>query len=111
MLFRSILQIPEAHLCCGSAGTYNVLEPGLSGQLRDRKLANIAKVNADVIVSANIGCMTQLASGTKIPLVHTVELLDWATGGPVPAALAKLKNPGRRIEALVELAKESALVD
>ncbi len=85
-----------------------MLEPKLSGELRDRKLANIAKLNPDVIVSANIGCMTQLASGTKTPLVHTVEMLDWATGGPTPQALAKLKNPGHPIEALVEL---SALVD
>jgi glycolate oxidase iron-sulfur subunit len=107
----NIMQIPEGHLCCGSAGTYNLLEPGLSGELRDRKLANIAKLNADVIVSANIGCMTQLAGGTKAPLVHTVEMLDWATGGPVPQALAKFKTPGHRIEALVELSKQAALVD
>jgi glycolate oxidase iron-sulfur subunit len=107
----NIMQIPEGHLCCGSAGTYNLLEPGLSGELRDRKLANIAKLNADVIVSANIGCMTQLAGGTKAPLVHTVEMVDWATGGPVPQALAKFKTPGHRIEALVELSKQAALVD
>jgi glycolate dehydrogenase iron-sulfur subunit len=107
----NILEIPEGHLCCGSAGTYNLLEPELSGQLRDRKLANIAKVNPDVIVSANIGCMTQLAGGTEAPLVHTVEMLDWATGGPVPQALAKFKNPGHQIEALVELAKHAAVVD
>ncbi len=107
----NILQIPEGHLCCGSAGTYNLLEPGLSGQLRERMLANIAKVNPDVIVSANIGCMMQLAGGTETPLVHTVEMLDWATGGPIPEALAKLKDPGHPIEALVELARNSALVD
>jgi glycolate oxidase iron-sulfur subunit len=107
----SILPIPEGHLCCGSAGTYNLLEPELSGQLRARKLANIAKVDPDVIVTANIGCMMQLKGGTSAPFVHTVEMLDWATGGPAPEALGKLKDAGHPIESLVELAKQTALVD
>jgi glycolate oxidase iron-sulfur subunit len=107
----NILSIPEGHLCCGSAGTYNLLEPELSGQLRDRKLANIAKVEPDVIVTANIGCMMQLKGGTSAPFVHTVEMLDWATGGPAPEALGKLKDAGHPIEALVELAKQTALVE
>ena len=107
----NILQIPEGHLCCGSAGTYNLLEPELSGQLRERKLANIAKVNPDLIVTANIGCMTQLQDGTPAPFVHAVEMLDWATGGPAPEALGKLKDAGHPIEALVELAKQTALVE
>ena len=77
----------EAHLCCGSAGTYNILQPALAGQLRDRKLANLAATEPAVIASGNIGCMTQLATGASAPIVHTVELLDWATGGPVPVAL------------------------
>ena len=89
----NIIQIPEGHLCCGSAGTYNLLEPELSGQLRERKLANIAKVSPDVIVTANIGCMMQLQGGTSAPFVHTIEMLDWATGGPMPVALVKL-GPG-----------------
>jgi glycolate oxidase iron-sulfur subunit len=107
----NILQIPEGHLCCGSAGTYNLLEPELSAELRERKLANIAKVEPDVIVTANIGCMMQLQGGTKAPFVHTIEMLDWATGGPPPEALGPLKDKGHPIEALVELAKQTALVD
>jgi glycolate oxidase iron-sulfur subunit len=82
-----VRDVPEAHLCCGSAGTYNMLEPELAARLRDRKLANIARVDPDVIAAGNIGCMTQIAGGTRVPVVHTVELLDWATGGPCPAAL------------------------
>ena len=107
----NILNIPEGHLCCGSAGTYNLLEPELSGQLRERKLANIAKVEPDVIVTANIGCMMQLQGGTAAPFVHTIEMLDWATGGPAPEVLGSLKDKGHPIEALVELAKQTALVD
>ena len=106
-----ILPIPEGHLCCGSAGTYNLLEPELAGQLRERKLANIAKVEPDVIVTANIGCMVQLQGGTSAPFVHTIEMLDWATGGPPPEALGPLKDKGHEIESLVELAKQTALVD
>src|SRR4029079_9851075 len=101
----------EGHLCCGSAGTYNLLEPELSGQLRERKLANIAKVEPDVIVTANIGCMMQLQGGTTAPFVHTIEMLDCATGGPAPEVLGPLKAKGHPIEALVELAKQTALVD
>ncbi|HSA80437.1 MAG TPA: glycolate oxidase subunit GlcF [Geminicoccaceae bacterium] len=107
----NILSIPEGHLCCGSAGTYNLLEPELAGQLRERKLKNIAKVEPDVIVTANIGCMVQLKGGTSAPFVHTIEMLDWATGGPPPEALGALKKKGHPIEALVELAKQTALVD
>jgi len=84
----AVRDIPEGHLCCGSAGTYNLLQPEIAGRLRERKLENIAKVGAAVVATGNIGCITQLASGTDIPVVHTVELLDWATGGPPPAALA-----------------------
>jgi len=82
-----VLDIPEGHLCCGSAGTYNLTQPMIAGQLRDRKVANIASVVPDLVAAGNIGCITQIASGTKIPVVHTVELLDWATGGPRPAAV------------------------
>lgn len=107
----NIAQIPEGHLCCGSAGAYNMLEPELAGQLRERKLGNIARVNPDVIVTANIGCMMQLQRGTRAPFVHTIEMLDWATGGPTPEALSQLDAKGHPIEALVELAKQTALVD
>ncbi|MDQ0472633.1 glycolate oxidase subunit GlcF [Labrys wisconsinensis] len=78
---------PEGHLCCGSAGTYNMLQPEISGRLRARKVANIEKTGPDLIATGNIGCITQIAQGTAIPIVHTVELLDWATGGPKPGAL------------------------
>jgi glycolate oxidase iron-sulfur subunit len=81
------LDVPEGHLCCGSAGTYNLLQPEIAEQLRRRKLANIALTRPDVVATGNIGCITQLASGCAAPVVHTVELLDWATGGPMPKAL------------------------
>jgi glycolate dehydrogenase iron-sulfur subunit len=83
-----VRSIPEAHLCCGSAGTYNILQPEMAGALRDRKVANIARVKPDVIAAGNIGCLTQIGSATATPVVHTVELLDWASGGPAPAGLA-----------------------
>ena len=78
----------EAHLCCGSAGTYNILQPELAGQLGDRKVANIERLGADVIATGNIGCATQIGIRTSIPVVHTVELVDWSTGGPAPAAFS-----------------------
>jgi glycolate oxidase iron-sulfur subunit len=83
-----VLDIPEGHLCCGSAGTYNMLQPELAGALRRRKLAHVENTHPDLVASGNIGCITQLASGTTVPVVHTVELLDWATGGPLPEALS-----------------------
>jgi glycolate oxidase iron-sulfur subunit len=79
-----VKDIPESHLCCGSAGTYNILQPEIAGKLRDRKVANIAAIKPDVIAAGNIGCMVQIAGGTSVPVVHTIELLDWATGGPRP---------------------------
>ncbi|HXO89347.1 MAG TPA: glycolate oxidase subunit GlcF [Stellaceae bacterium] len=82
------IDVPEGHLCCGSAGTYNLLQPEIATALRDRKLANIAKIRPDLVATGNIGCITQLASGCDLPVVHTVELLDWATGGPEPRTLA-----------------------
>ena len=81
------LEVPEGHLCCGSAGTYNLLQPEIAGKLRERKLANIALTCPDIVATGNIGCITQLAAGCTAPVVHTVELLDWATGGPMPRAL------------------------
>jgi glycolate oxidase iron-sulfur subunit len=90
-----VKDIAEAHLCCGSAGTYNILQPELAGRLRKRKVANIEKMRPHVIATGNIGCITQIAAGTAIPVVHTVELIDWATGGPKPEALA-----GKRLAAL-----------
>jgi glycolate oxidase iron-sulfur subunit len=80
-----VKDVPEAHLCCGSAGTYNILQPSLAQRLRDRKVAHIESLAPDVIAAGNIGCITQIATGTAIPIVHTIELIDWATGGPAPA--------------------------
>jgi glycolate oxidase iron-sulfur subunit len=81
-----VKDIPESHLCCGSAGTYNILQPDIATRLRDRKLANIAAVKPDMIAAGNIGCMMQIAGGTSVPVVHTIELLDWATGGARPGS-------------------------
>ena len=80
--------IPEGHLCCGSAGSYSILQPEISGRLRARKLGNIATLHADVIATANIGCLNHLAGSDAPPVVHLAELLDWAEGGPEPLALA-----------------------
>jgi glycolate oxidase iron-sulfur subunit len=79
-----VKDVPESHLCCGSAGTYNILQPDIASRLRDRKVANIAMVKPDMIAAGNIGCMVQIAGGTSVPVVHTIELLDWATGGNQP---------------------------
>jgi glycolate oxidase iron-sulfur subunit len=85
-----VKDVPESHLCCGSAGTYNILQPDIAIRLRDRKVANIATVKPDMIAAGNIGCMVQIAGATSVPVVHTIELLDWATGGPKPG----LKSAG-----------------
>ena len=84
--------VPEGHICCGSAGTYNLLQPELAGRLRARKVDNIMKMRPEVVATGNLGCMTQIGKGLgdqgqSVPVVHTIELLDWATGGPVPASL------------------------
>ncbi|MCO6386203.1 glycolate oxidase subunit GlcF [Aliihoeflea sp. 40Bstr573] len=86
----------EGHLCCGSAGTYNILQPEISLKLRDRKVANIEATGADLVATGNIGCMTQIASGSHLPIVHTVSLLDWAYGGPKPAGLPRRGRWKRR---------------
>lgn len=85
----TVKDVPEGHICCGSAGTYNILQPEIAGRLRARKAANIERVGPDVIATGNIGCITQIGRGTAIPIVHTVELIDWATGGPIPAELER----------------------
>ncbi|HET7716953.1 MAG TPA: glycolate oxidase subunit GlcF [Bauldia sp.] len=82
-----VVEPAEAHLCCGSAGTYNMLQPELSARLRERKVRNIEATGAGVVATGNIGCMTQIGQGTALPIVHTVELLDWAYGGPPPIRL------------------------
>lgn len=82
-----VVDIAEGHLCCGSAGTYNLLQPQIAARLRDRKVENIRASQPDIVATGNLGCMTQLASHSPVPVVHTVELLDWATGGPRPAGI------------------------
>ena len=82
-----VLDPPEGHLCCGSAGTYNLLQPEIAAALRDRKVINLESTGAELIAAGNIGCITQIAKGAALPVVHTVELLDWATGGPKPAKI------------------------
>jgi glycolate oxidase iron-sulfur subunit len=83
----TVVEPADSHLCCGSAGTYNLLQPAISGELKSRKVATLQATKPDVIATGNIGCMMQIGSGTTVPIVHTVELLDWATGGPKPKAL------------------------
>ncbi|MGQ0457829.1 MAG: glycolate oxidase subunit GlcF [Hyphomicrobium sp.] len=99
----SVSEIPEGHLCCGSAGVYNILQPKIARELRDRKAGHIKALRPDVVAAGNIGCITQLQSALDAPVVHTVELLDWAYGGPTPAALDGLQyystdvpQPGER---------------
>jgi glycolate oxidase iron-sulfur subunit len=90
-----VKDVPEGHLCCGSAGTYNIVHADIARRLRDRKIARIEQLRPDVIAAGNIGCMTQIATGTAIPVVHPVELLDWSTGGPKPVKLRELDRGER----------------
>lgn len=83
----TVVEPAESHLCCGSAGTYNMLQPEIADRLCERKVANLERLTPDVVATGNIGCLTQIQGGTAVPVVHTVELLDWATGGPCPPAL------------------------
>ncbi len=89
----------EGHLCCGSAGTYNILQPEISRTLRDRKVRNIEATGAVAVATGNIGCMTQIASGSELPVIHTVQLLDWAWGGPKPAMLPDAIAPSPEVAA------------
>jgi glycolate oxidase iron-sulfur subunit len=93
-----VVEPREGHLCCGSAGTYNILQPEIAGRLRERKVANIERVRPDLIATGNIGCMTQIADRAGMPIVHTVELLDWAFGGPKPAGVPEARMPAEAAE-------------
>tara|TARA_B100001250_G_scaffold363337_1_gene342618 strand:- start:218 stop:1513 length:1296 start_codon:yes stop_codon:yes gene_type:complete len=86
---NEVLNIPDGHICCGSAGTYNILQQKIARDLLNKKVKNIKKISPDFISTGNIGCMTQISNGTSIPIIHTVEVIDWFTGGPKPH---KLKN-------------------
>ena len=83
----TVVEPADSHLCCGSAGTYNLMQPEISGQLKERKVRTLEAKNPDIIAAGNIGCMMQIGSAASVPIVHTVELLDWASGGPKPPAL------------------------
>ncbi|MFC6687970.1 glycolate oxidase subunit GlcF [Jhaorihella thermophila] len=88
-----VVEPADSHLCCGSAGTYNLMQPEISARLKERKVRTLEAKRPDVIAAGNIGCMVQIGSGTAVPVVHTVELLDWATGGPKPPALFNMDAP------------------
>ncbi len=105
----SVSAVPEGHICCGSAGTYNIMQPEIATELRDRKVKNIRSVKPDIVAAGNIGCITQIASGMETPVVHTIELLDWAYGGPVPRGIEHLgrfstdvPKPKREIEEYID---------
>lgn len=83
----TVLEPNDSHLCCGSAGIYHLMQPDISTQLKERKISMLEAGRPNVIAAGNIGCMIQIGSGASVPVVHTVELLDWATGGPMPRAL------------------------
>ena len=87
---NEVVDIPEGHICCGSAGTYNLLQSEIAEKLLKNKISNIKKVKPQIISTGNVGCITQIANGTKIPILHTVEVIDWYTGGPKPEILRKL---------------------
>ena len=87
---NQIVEIPEGHLCCGSAGTYNILHQDIAQKLLKDKVSNIDKVKPDFISTGNIGCITQISSGTNIPILHTVEVINWLTGGEKPASIKNI---------------------
>ena len=96
----TVVEPADSHLCCGSAGTYNLMQPDISKQLKDRKVKTLMAKNPDVIAAGNIGCMMQIGSAAGVPVVHTVELLDWASGGPKPPALSQEKGINLQIPRL-----------
>jgi glycolate oxidase iron-sulfur subunit len=85
-----VLEISDGHLCCGSAGTYNLLQSEIAKKLLQKKIENIEKIKPQFISTGNIGCITQIANGTKIPILHTIEIIDWYTGGPKPDILRNI---------------------
>ena len=87
---NEVVEIPEGHICCGSAGTYNLLQTDIAKKLLNGKIENIKKIKPEIISTGNIGCITQIASGIKTPILHTVEIIDWYTGGPKPEILKKI---------------------
>jgi glycolate oxidase iron-sulfur subunit len=106
-----VVEVPERHFCCGSAGTYNLLQPEMAQALGRRKAEHIASTDPDVVATGNIGCMTQLGQYLGRPIVHTVELLDWATGGPKPPALqgVTLREPAPAALTKTEIAANTGI--
>jgi glycolate oxidase iron-sulfur subunit len=109
-----VKDVPEGHICCGSAGVYNILQPEIAGQLRDRKVDNVLRTRPDIIATGNIGCITQIGHGLSgrgqaVPILHTVELLDWVTGGPMPEALSDAGFAERPLEAQPAIAARQAV--
>lgn len=96
----NVVEPADGHLCCGSAGTYNLMQPAISKQLKHRKVRTLEARSPDIIAAGNIGCMIQIGGATEIPMVHTVELLDWATGGPKPPALGSGENSAPQVPVL-----------
>ncbi|NUH65286.1 glycolate oxidase subunit GlcF [Sulfitobacter sp. S0837] len=96
----TVVEPADSHLCCGSAGTYNLMQPEISKQLKERKINTLEAKNPDVIAAGNIGCMMQIGSGTGVPVVHSVELLDWACGGPKPPALDRRADSAAEVPRL-----------
>ena len=93
-----VLDVPEGHLCCGSAGIYNIMQPEIAAKLKQRKLANIARTSPQLVATGNIGCITQLGADAPTPIVHTVQLLNWAHGGEPPAALSELLAEPQKLQ-------------
>ena len=87
---NNVIDIPDGNICCGSAGTYNLLQNDIAKKLLENKVLNIEKTKPQIISTGNIGCITQIAQGTKIPILHTVEIIDWYTGGPKPKILKNI---------------------
>lgn len=98
----AVLDVPEGHICCGSAGTYNILQPEIANELRDRKIRNIESTEPDVVATGNIGCIAHLQRTSRRPVVHTVELLDWALGGACPKGLEAFAPRAGRVRDLIE---------
>jgi glycolate oxidase iron-sulfur subunit len=94
----AVSNVPEGHLCCGSAGVYNILQPEIATRLRSRKTEHIEKLAPDIVAAGNVGCIVQLSQAAGRPVVHTIELLDWAAGGPVPAACRTLSQFAKTLE-------------
>ncbi|MGY8635437.1 glycolate oxidase subunit GlcF [Bradyrhizobium sp. 14AA] len=106
-----VQDVPEKHFCCGSAGTYNILHPDVARQLGERKASHIRSTDSDLLATGNIGCMTQMGQYLDLPILHTVELLDWATGGPLPPALEGRLLREQRPETKIEIISQESTTE